>query len=329
LYFSGDGKTLVSSAADGTVRFWTIPEFKEPFPVIVSSARDDKSILFCARKGDAPFIGLFPDEKTLVVGDQLGRPDKLALIRGQTCLRKWDVTKREEVPLASGALPTVVDSEIDAMSPDGRFLICIPRDIRDPFNQLPIKLFEYSSGNLIGNIIGSEVAIGWSFSPDGKKLAAAPTITDELRIWDLETKKVIAAFGIGPSRFSATRPRSDQMLAFSPNGALIAATCGKVVVWNSTTGQRAFDHDLESDGNAESVCFSPNGFTVAAGGNGIRLWNAKDGRLLAEGRTRDSRNRRAVNAMEFSPRGLYVAAAYRGRDFAIELWTIPTVGQQP
>jgi WD40 repeat protein len=99
--------------------------------------------------------------------------------------------------------------------------------------------------------------------------------------------------------------------AVSPDGRIIAATGadGKLIVWDSTTGEQHFIQET-TDLGAKSVVFSPDGEHLASGGNdgAVRIWDVNESegeRLLLTFSGHGS----AVTAVAFSPDGRTLASA--------------------
>jgi WD40 repeat protein len=193
-----------------------------------------------------------------------------------------------------------------ALSPDGtRLAVPSGRDVR---------LFDTRSGQLLRTFRGQphRVAVV-TFSPDGKRLAAAtsgPTL--HVRVWDADTGHEERYRLGGPSAFTAA-------LAFSPDGRWLA------YVLNATSVQLL---DLQEDrlgpllrGHTKQVwdaAFSPDGKTLAAvADDAVRLWDAASG---APQQTWPRSTQRPVDSkIRFSPDGSLLAV---GADDGIQVWDV-------
>lgn len=106
------------------------------------------------------------------------------------------------------------------------------------------------------------------------------------------------------------------VLAFSPDGKLLASGGGKKVhIWN--VEQRKLLHAIEAHEKAlQSICFSPNGKWVVSGGTDdkIKVWNVETGKMELEIKA----DQETVNVVAFSPSGKSIASG--GKDRTIKLW---------
>ena len=117
----------------------------------------------------------------------------------------------------------------------------------------------------------------WSiaFSPDATKLAAG-TFNGSLRLWDLDTEKVVTNFSGHKHQISH--------LAFSPDGSLLASNAvdGSLFVWDVVAGSQK--QNLSNQGQVQTLAFSPDGHTLAYGGFSMntQLWDASTGEQIGE-----------------------------------------------
>jgi DNA-binding SARP family transcriptional activator/WD40 repeat protein len=173
-----------------------------------------------------------------------------------------------------------------------------------------------------------------AFSPDGSLLAASdrnethptpdlPALPAAfLATWRTDTGTLV-----GPPReleVGAGTGRSDQ-LAFSPNGALLAAGVpdGRVLVLDLASG--ATTQTLSPSSGATSVSFAPNG-TLATGtaAGTVDFWNPATGQALAPALIAASA---PITSLSFEPDGQrFVTAGYQ--DGAVKLWFTPTLQQE-
>lgn len=122
-------------------------------------------------------------------------------------------------------------------------------------------------------------ARSWSFSPDGRTLAAIG-MDDAVHLFDTATGKATAEFEGEGTGVSA--------LAFSPDGKkLLTGTRASVRVWDAVTGrhERVLTRDVEW---VRSLAFSPEGTRVLSAGNSpggnqddnTRVWSLAKGALV-------------------------------------------------
>jgi len=150
-----------------------------------------------------------------------------------------------------------------------------------------------------------------AFSPDGKRLAVG-NAAGTLRLWDVTTRRPLG------------QPLSDGRgavagLAYSPDGRILAAGQGRVVVlWDIATRRPAGQPLVGATRAIASVAFSPDGRTLAVvGGRSVVLWDVATRRPVGRpfrGHTRD------VSAVAFSPDGTTLAAG--SADRTIILWDV-------
>jgi WD40 repeat protein len=112
-------------------------------------------------------------------------------------------------------------------------------------------------------------ALGVTFSPDGKLLAAARD-DKTVRFWDTAT---------GQPHGQPLAGHTDRIrgIAFSPDGRLLASVSedGTVRLWDVATGQPRGQPLTGHNGAVAAVAFSPDGKLLASGGvdGTVRLWN--------------------------------------------------------
>ena len=177
----------------------------------------------------------------------------------------WDVTdlsRPQRLSQFEGGQPL-------ALSPDGRTVATIAYsgqaalwNVTDPRH--PVKMATLSDGD------GSKLE-ELAFSPDGQILATARY--DKIFLWDmasparprlLRTLDAPVTYPAGDSQI----PFSQQDLAFSPGGTILASATGtdQVTLWNVTDPARAYR--LATLGGAgdfvQAFTFSPRGNLLAA-----------------------------------------------------------------
>ncbi len=200
---------------------------------------------------------------------------------------------------------TAMDFSV-AFAPDGKTLAVECWDGKHGF----IELRGYPDGRVFstfGEHEGQWFAL--RFSPDGTILAQGG---DEVRLWDVATKKRLDGFR--NQRGGASR------IAFSPDGKTLvtAGTTRSINVWDVKSGMKvkSFSDDQENRVVC-SISISPNGKWIASASNDfladrvalkgpppgiIKIWNMANGLVDME-----FQGTYEVQAVAFSPDGLTLA----------------------
>ncbi len=293
LRFSQDGKTLVSVGSDRRMLWWDVTK---PLPQRQFSWKGlelahqfalspDRNMLADAdvsilRTDSGPRIQLW-DVRTGKPGLQLGNtkrvsgglafsPDGRLLASGEDSLvTLWDVRDGKEVrqikglPLRRG-VPLLLARWDGPRGGPGQFQRCT--------RARTLRLYDVASGEGKSTFDVNEACTGLTFSPDGKVLAAGNGYVQDafVRLWDIRTGSEICRYR-----------GSSGVIAFSPNGKLVASGAGSlywldrsVHVWEAATGRLI--HRFEGHhGDVGSVAFAPDGLSVASGGGDstILLWD--------------------------------------------------------
>ncbi len=117
-----------------------------------------------------------------------------------------------------------------------------------------------------------------AFSPDGKLLACADSVTKEnvpvvgsIRLWDVGKRKVVATL-----RDGGDFDYGIYSVAYSPDGKTLAASSGRAVtLFDAVSGKEK----TSFKGSGGPVVFSPDGKTLAtAGEDGGKLWDLSLGK---------------------------------------------------
>jgi WD40 repeat protein len=246
-------------------------------------------------------------------------------------VKLWDARDGQLLRTLHGHEKSVDDV---TFSPDGNTIASASRD-------QTIMLWDAHSGELKRTLAPGERPISIAFSPDGKWLANASSVREEIDgktdiigsrvlLWDVETGEIIRELERlhfpelhpGPiacgGRFYA--------VVFSPDGKTVAAGAtlwqggqvagGEVKLWDARTGelQRTI---AVPDYGVQPVEYSPDGRLLAAGCTTsrsvdgadfitaeIRIWNAESGELV---RAWSEEPGWYLKALQFSPDARTVA----------------------
>jgi WD40 repeat protein len=281
--FTPDGKQLITSSADYSIRIWDV-ETGEP-----------QKVLRVPRTLASRLMALSPDGRTLAVGsfgpvEGKPTPPQISLIN----LSDERIERTLEAPTRPGAI---------AFSPDGARLAVAGANGK-------IRFYNLATGKTEQEVQAPSRVIEMNFSPDGTRMIVCHH--DGRGILDLATGKVIdLKGGPAPSLGVWATSLAPDNVAWSPDGKILA-TCAKdgLRLWNPDGKLRA--HVLQQEGSVQSALFSKDSrqmlaTTFLADHRAIVL-NARNGKEL---RT-FSRKRKLASYIRhgaLSPDGKYAATA--------------------
>jgi WD40 repeat protein len=334
MLFFPDGKTLVSSGKDGTVRFWRVATGKEigRRPMRRSAGAlalsGDGKTLAVSRSGS---VSLWDVETRRLLRELLdcpGEPTSLGFsgegrILAVACCKKVAPDQWEGCVLlydtTSAKLlhkPLIVRDQVHGVSflPRGKTLLA--------WTAKAAHALDGSTGKVIRTIKPNlDQFSGVALSPDGTTLATAEYSEgderSQVRLHDLAT---------GRSRDAFPRDRSPwRHLAFSADGKRLAGllrdswTHNKIRVWDLTAGKEVGRKEGHEEGIL-SVAVTPDGeFVATAGKDGtMRLWESATGRQVALLQGKDFFSRVA-----FAPDGKTLAVSSGYKAPSLRLLRIP------
>ncbi|QDV37392.1 nSTAND1 domain-containing NTPase [Tautonia plasticadhaerens] len=334
---SADGRRLATAGDDGTVAFWDArdgrrvggavrPGVLEGPDEVAKSAElaissdgrraasmmgpfGDSVRLWDVDRGalvaDLPFsevgdLEFSPDSRTLAAGGVIHQDgDRTGLVR------TWDADSGE---VRRSIRIEGQEVRVLAFTRDGRRLLLA--------TSAGMQVRDAMTGRFEGAVAAhSEAISGLSCSPDGRWFASAGD-DETIRIWDLDTKAVVATLLAG---------RGNDLLRFSPDGRSIAASStesfmrheqlGMIARWDiaAPTGQNR----LDSPPPVGAIAFSPSDPRyVYAAGQVLSLWDSREGQEV-------HRLGSTATTLAFvpSPRGDGLASA--GDDGKVRIWRLP------
>jgi WD40 repeat protein len=295
--FAPDGRTVVTSGADGNVIVWDVErgELRETF-----SAHGEGAIWGLALSSDGRTLYSAGTDARAIVWDLAG--DR-RIVRSFEAGRPFAADDGNQYPVEL------------ALSPDGRTLARTHDDGT-------VELIDTRTLRRRGRVQALRgFAAAVDFSPDGRLLAVSGE-GGQVTLWDARTLR-----SAGPD-LSGLRTTS-QALAFSLDAELLAVaelgtpnrqfsrnSGGDVRVWD--VRRRALT-GVRFKMGSPSVSFSPDGSLVAAAGRmrASEIRNARSGELVARLRTADW-----GGSVAFSPDGTLVATGDWGGK--AQLWSTET-----
>jgi WD40 repeat protein len=320
--FSPDGKTLATTAADGSVRLWDVAKGEErrslagpggaafrslafsPDGQLVAAGTSagtvrvwnaatgllNVDLKYAPARFNVPVVnvlGFSADSKTVVV--QIG----------------GDVVVRE-VAGGKEVLRALADLGHVALSADGKLLAWGPSGYGQ---KDPILLYDMAKGKprdaTFTGHTGHVLAV--ALAPDGKSLVAA-SADNSIRLWDVATRKELRQFKGQPDWVRIP-------LAFAPDGKTLAAGSarGVITLWDVATGKLRAPGEVH-DPYPMGLAFAPDGkaLVTSDGTSRVRLWDTATGALVRgfNGKPDDD-PRPGASSLGFVPDGKMVVQTYQ------------------
>jgi WD40 repeat protein/tRNA A-37 threonylcarbamoyl transferase component Bud32 len=319
LVFSRDGKHLITSSDDYTIRIWDFTASKpatltghtdevwrlaiSPDGKTLASASKDRTVrLWNMETNTTRLVLVHPGPVDTVAFTPDGRY-VLSTNRGDDVLRMWDV---KEGTLARSFTSGLGQLGLLVLSPDGRYALV--QSLKKPSAQL--WDLEHGTSRLLTHT-NSVTAI--AFSPRGD-LAATGSMDQTVHVWNVQT-------GVG--RTLGEKLGAISCLAFSPEGGRLAAGTseGQLRLWDlaKNTGELLGSHE----GRINDMLFYPDGNLLATSSDDrtAQLWD------LTSGHNRSLRGLKgAAFAIDFSPDGKWLAVA--SYDTTVRLFAVMADGNR-
>ena len=245
--FIDEGKTLVSSSRDGTIKIWDI-----------ASGQLKRTL---TNHTSGVYAVTFSHDRKLMASGSV-----------DTTIILWDAAKFEPIRKLEGHKAAVRDL---AFAPDDKTLASAGEDST-------FRLWDVASGDLkVTRTDHTSQVKGVVYYPDGKTIATASS-DKTLRLWNAETgepQKVLKGH-TNVVEFCAISPDGKQLLSGTGN-------IGEIIFWNALTGEAEKiipDAHGNANGDAEVDCgrYSPDGKWAVSGSKDQtdKFWDPKTFKLL-------------------------------------------------
>ena len=227
--------------------------------------------------------------------------------------RLWDVGTGRQI---GAPFADYTGSEAE-LTPDGRTLITVSASFHDSDTGV-VEFWDVAGHRPIGTIdTGLPTISDIAVDPDGTTLAVSSNLNNQVRLWDIPSRKQLGAPFTGHTN-------GVMCLAFSPDGKTLAAGGGDETLrlWDVASRRSIGSPLVGHTGSVLVVAFSPNGQLLATGGEDgkVRLWNAQTRQAIG---TPLVGHPYIVYALAFHPDSNLLASVGDG----ILLWSA-TTGQQ-
>ena len=282
--FSPDGKRIVTSSLDYSVKIW--------------------------EAGTGLLLANLTGHSDTVVTASFSPDGKLILSSGEDGTAKlWDAN--------STAL--IADIKADegkiryaSFSPDGKKFLTAAENGS-------LKLWDVATGNLLVDFIGhSKMILEAWFSSNGKKIVTA-SVDSTAKIWDAQTGKILIDFKDHKSEVHSISLSPDGKKAVTGSADSTAkvwdAETGKIL-FNLKKDEGSEDYTIFSPDGKKILTVTDNGFT--------KTWDAQTGKLLQElgGKKEKKTYRDLVIAAFFSPDGKKIFTGLL--DCSVKIWDVAT-----
>lgn len=278
--FLPDGKTLVTTGNDGTLRFWDL------------AAQNTLKAL--SARAPVLSMAISPNGATLATGSV------------DNTIRLWDTAERREISQLKGHKS---DVRCLAFSTDGTVLASASKDGT-------VKLWDLAAPPDLNTLRGhNRIVNGIVFSPDSRRLVSTSYKGDPpVKMWDVTSGRDLSADLGDPTHNWST------CVDLSSDGNVLAIGTRDLELWNMTTKRPmgTLAHGRVGRNILQAV-FSPNGKTLATqtGGSNLtlRLWDTSTWKELISLQGYGSQ----VGALAFSPDGRTLAVPHNS-DLTVALW---------
>ncbi|MBV6448975.1 WD40 repeat domain-containing protein [Nitrosomonas sp.] len=305
IFFTHDGKMLISASDDKIVRVWDLTSGKtdrilrgqigpgdEGKIYAAALSRDNRWLALggwlhpeCAGQcgnirlidlASGQVVRLFKGHQNVIAALAFSTDNRyLVSGSGDMTARIWDIASGESVHTLSGHLDTIYAV---AFSPDGHLVVTSNYDHS-------LKLWDSATGKKLADLHGHTGKVrSVAFTPDGRYLLSG-SVDQTIRLWDGQTGAAIKVL--------ARQDSSVASLTVSPDGTKVITGFSDAIDANNVFAIPSGERLASFSGHHNTVlatAISPDGNTAATGGGNnheIYLWNIRTGaiqqRLIGRG----------------------------------------------
>ena len=324
--FSKNGKMILSSSMDNTVKLWDASNGRniktfcghDSFVYCAVFSNDNNTIASCSHDktiklwdvNSGKLIKTFYGSSEGVVDIAFSPDDKFLVSAAIDTIRVWDVEKGKMLYTMDGSMGFV---NTVAFSHDGTKIISAHGNTATYRNNIldnTIKIWDFQTGKQLKTLTGhQDYVYAAYFSPNDKYIISS-SWDKTAKIWDAKTGTVLHTLNGHNSMVNHSE--------FSPNGKMVltASLDNTIKIWDSKTGKmiKSISSDIS---DIIYASFSPDGEQViaAAGDKTIRVWDILPTTVKHEVLTG---HKGEVNVVKFVPNSTYAVSA--SEDGEIIIW---------